>query len=431
MHGSFASSCAVADVQANGATIWSASQAVYPLRSSAAMVLGMRAQDVHVIFRMGSGCYGCNAADTVSYDAALLSQSAGKPVRVQLSRKDEMISENYGYAFVLNERAGVNADGTIVAWDHESWSPVYGNRPGNNQPGNVITGMLAGFEPAAFAARTPAPDPTNFANNSNATPSYVTGCVGARCGGTGRIASQRVLTHNIRSPFFTGPLRSPERLQNTFAHESFMDEIAAAIRVDPVELRLKHLADPRLIEVVQAAARAANWESRPSPRPGNRRSGSDSGRGMSCVLYEGDNGYCAVVAEVDVHQDSGVVDVKRLVIAEDCGAISNPDGLRNQLEGGAMQGMSRVLLEEVTWDNSKVTSIDWRTYKPLFLGINIPKIETVLINRPDQRATGAGETAVTVTPAAIANAIFDATGARMRTVPFTADRVKAALAARV
>jgi CO/xanthine dehydrogenase Mo-binding subunit len=258
----------------------------------------------------------------------------------------------------------------------------------------------------------------------------VSGCVGTRCGGTGTIQSQRVLTHNIRSPFFTGPLRSPERLQNTFAHESFMDEIAAAIRVDPVELRLKHLADPRLIEVVKTAARAANWESRPSPKPGNRQTGVVSGRGISCVLYEGDNGYCAVVAEVDVHQDTGVVDVKRLVIAEDCGAISNPDGLRNQLEGGALQGISRVLLEEVTWDNNKVTSVDWRTYRPLFLGASIPKIETVLINRPDQRATGAGETAVTVTPAAIANAIFDATGARLRTVPFTAERVKAALAAR-
>ena len=175
MHGSFASSCAVADVQAGSATIWSATQAVFPLRSSAAMVLGLRPQDVHVIFKMGSGCYGCNSADTVSYDAAILSQAVGRPVRVQLSRKDEMISENYGYAFLLDEKAGVGADGTILAWDHEAWSPVYGNRPGANQPGNVITGLLAGFEPAAFAARSPAPDPTNYANNSNATPSYYRG----------------------------------------------------------------------------------------------------------------------------------------------------------------------------------------------------------------------------------------------------------------
>jgi CO/xanthine dehydrogenase Mo-binding subunit len=424
MHGSFASSCAVADVQAGSATIWSATQAVFPLKSSAAMVLGMRAQDIHVIFRMGSGCYGCNSADAVSYDAALLSQAVGRPVRVQLSRKDEMISENYGYPFLLEQTAGVSADGTIVAWNHEAWSAVMGNRPGANQPGNVLSGLLSGFEPAAFAARSPAPDPTNFANNSNATPSYYKG-------GTGTVASVRVLVHNVRSPFFTGPLRSPERLQNTFAHESFMDEIAAAVKADPVAHRLKHLSDSRLIDVVKAAAKAANWETRPSPRPGIRRTGIVSGRGISCVLYEGDNGYCSVVAEVDVNQDTGAVLIRRLVIAEDCGPISNPDGLRNQLEGGALQGISRALLEEVTWDNSKITSIDWRTYHPLFLGAEIPKIETVLLNRTDVRATGAGETAVTVTPAAIANAIFDATGARVRDIPFTPERVKTALASRV
>ena len=149
---------------------------------------------------------------------------------------------------------------------------------------------------------------------------------------------------------------------------------------------------------------------------------------MSCVLYEGDNGYCAMVAEVDVDQDTGRVTVKRLVIANDCGPISNPDGLRNQLEGGALQGMSRALLEEVTWDDQKVTSVDWRTYRPLYLGADVPAIETVLINRPEASAMGAGETAVTVAAAAIGNAIFDATGARIRQAPFTPERVKAALA---
>jgi CO/xanthine dehydrogenase Mo-binding subunit len=152
---------------------------------------------------------------------------------------------------------------------------------------------------------------------------------------------------------------------------------------------------------------------------------------MSCVLYEGDNGYCALVAEVDVNQDTGRVTVKRMVIANDCGPISNPDGLKNQLEGGALQGVSRALLEEVVWDAQKVTSVDWRTYRPLYLGADVPAIETVLINQPDAPATGAGETAVTVAAAAIANAIFDATGARVRQVPFTPERVKAALDARV
>jgi CO/xanthine dehydrogenase Mo-binding subunit len=427
MHASVGSACAVADVQADKATIWSATQAVYPLRSTAAMVLGLQPQNVRVIFRMGAGCYGVNGADTVSYDAALLSQAVGKPVRVQLARKDEMAWENYGLAYVIDQRAGLDADGSIAAWDHESWSPNLGGRPGAGNPGNVVTGFLIGFQPAAFAPRSPAPDPVNFANGNNAVPSYVTGTVGGRSGGTGTVASQRVLTHDVPSPFFTGPLRSPSRLQNTFAHESFMDEIAAHVKADPVAYRLRHLSDRRLIAVVQAAAKAANWEARPSPRPGNRRSGVAAGRGIASVLYEGDNGYCAMVADVDVDQDTGRVVVKRLVVANDCGPISNPDGLRNQLEGGALHGVSRTLAEEVTWDDQKVTAIDWRTYRPLFVGGDIPTVETVLINQTDGPAMGAGETAVTVVAAALGNAIFDATGTRIRQVPFTPDRVKAAL----
>jgi len=379
---------------------------------------------------MGSGCYGINGADTVSYDAALLSQAVGKPVRIQLTRKDEMAWENYGLAFVLDQRVAVDKDGTIIAWDAETWSPTLGGRPGGNNPGNVITGSLAGFQPAAFAARTPAPEPTNYANNSNAVPSYVTGTVNGRSGGTGKIQSQRVLTHDVASPLFTGPLRSPARLQNTFAHESFIDEVASQLKADPVEYRLRHLSDPRLIDVVKGAAKGANWESRSSPRPLPKRTGVASGRGISCVLYEGDNGYCAVVAEVDVNQDTGSIAVKRLVIANDVGPISNPDGLKNQLEGGALHGVSRTLNEEITWDDQKVTSIDWRTYRPLPVGAEIPKIETVLINRPDARAFGAGETAVTVVAAAIGNAVFDATGTRLRQVPFTPERVKAELAKR-
>src|SRR5262249_22601784 len=266
-------------------------------------------------------------------------------------------------------------------------------------------------------------EPGNYSNGSNAVPSYY-------AGGTGTVASVRVLTHNVKSPFFTGPLRSPERLQNTFAHESFIDEIAASVKKDPVDYRLAHLRDARLIDVVKAAAKAANWERRPSPKQSISKTGVASGRGMSCVLYEGDNGYCATVAEVDVHQDTGVIAVKRLVIAIDCGPISNPDGLKNQVEGGALHGLSRTLLEEVKWDDQKVVSIDWSTYPPLYLGATVPKIETVLINRSDGSTMGAGETATTVTAAAIANAVFDATGARIRQVPFTRERVKAALDAR-
>jgi CO/xanthine dehydrogenase Mo-binding subunit len=430
MHGSLGSSCAVADVRADSATIWSATQAVFPLKGSVAQVLTLPADRVHVIFRMGAGCYGINGADTVSYDAALLSQAVGRPVRVQLTRKDEMAWENYGYAFVIDERVGLDGDGTIVAWDHEVWFPTLGGRPGSNAPGNVITGSLVGFQPAAFAPRTPAPAPTDFANNTNAIPSYVAVCVGGRCRGSGTVRSERVQIHNVRSSFWTGQLRAPERLQNTFAHESFMDELAAATGTDPIAYRLRHLTDPRLIDVIQTAAKAAKWEARPSPRPLRRSTGVVSGRGMSSVLYYGDNGYCAIVADVDVDQDSGTVTARKLVIAIDCGPISNPDGLRNQLEGAALQGLSRTLLEEVTWDAQQITSIDWKTYRPLSVGDPIPVIESVLIDRPDAKATGAGETAVTLIGAALGNAIFDATGVRLRQVPFTPARVKAALASR-
>jgi len=428
MHGSMGSSCAVADVGSERATIWSSSQAVYPLRSSAAALLGLRTESVHVIFVRGSGCYGINGADTVSYDAALLSQAVGKPVRVQLTRKDEMAWENYGFPYVIDQRAGLDRDGNIVAWDCESWFASRGGRPGYDSPGNVVTGMLAGREAPPVSPRTPAPPPGAFNNGSNAAPSYVTGCVRGACGGTGSVRSERVLTHTIPSPFFTGPLRSPSRLQNTFAHESFMDELAASVKVDPVEYRLRHLRDPRLIEVVRAAAKAAGWEARPSPQ--STTAAVARGRGFSCVLYEGDNGYCAMVAEVEVERASGRIAVKRLVCSQDCGPISSPDGMKNQIEGGALQGMSRALGEEVTWDDRKITSIDWRSYHSLTLGFEPPLIESVLINRPEAEASGAGETTITLVAAAIGNAVFDATGARLRQVPFTADRVKAALASR-
>jgi CO/xanthine dehydrogenase Mo-binding subunit len=429
-HAAMGSSCAVADVQGDKATIYSPTQGVWHQHNTSAMILGLKPENVRVIFRRGSGCYGLNAADTVTYDAAILSQAVGKPVRVQLSRKDEMTSENYGNAFVLDQRAGLDAQGNIIAWDHEAWTPTLGNRPGPGTPGNVITGTLVGFQPEAFTPRSPAPAPSAFNNNSNGVPSYVAGRVGSVNGGTGTVKSERSLVHNTKSAFFTGPLRSPARLQNTFTHESFMDELAARVKADPVAYRLRHLSDPRLSEVVKAAAKAANWDARPSPKPGNSRTGVAMGRGISCVAYERDNGFAALVAEVEVHQDSGKIVVKRMVISNDCGPISNPDGLRNQLEGGALQGMSRALGEEVTWDDQKVTSIDWRTFHSLPLGFEVPKIETVLLNQPDEEATGAGETSITIIAAAIGNAIFDATGARLRQIPFTAERVKAALAAR-
>ena len=344
MHGSVGSSCAVADVQADKATIYSPTQGVWYQKTTGAMILGLKPENVHVIFRRGSGCYGMNGADTVTYDAAVLSQAVGKPVRVQLSRKDEMAWENYGNAWAIDERAGLDAKGNIIAWEHEAWSPGLGNRPGPETPGNVITGMLLGYQPAPFSPG-PARDPKTYNNNSNGVPSYVAGHVGDANSGTGTVKSEKVLVHNLLSPFWTGPLRSPARLQNTFAHESFMDELAAHVKADPVEYRLRHLRDERVIGVLTAAAKAAKWEARPSPKPGNPKTGVVTGRGVACVAYEGDNGYTGIVVEVEVNQDTGKVTVKRMSVGIDAGPISNPDGLRNQAEGGALQGMSRALGE--------------------------------------------------------------------------------------
>jgi nicotinate dehydrogenase subunit B len=432
MHGSMGTSCAVADVKAGNVTVWSPTQSAYPTRNGVAMVLGVPVDTVRVVFTRGSGCYGINGADTVSYDAAVLSQAVSRPVRVQLSRRDEMAWENYGLACVIDQRIALEADGsgTITAWDYEAWFPSRGGRPGYDRPGNVVTGMLLGFESAPFRPRAAAEPSGGFRNGSNAAPSYVRGQVAGRAGGAGVIANERVLTHTIESPFFTGPLRSPARLQNTFAHECFLDEVAAHVGADPVAYRLKHISDARLKEVVSAAARSAAWDPRPSPKRNASRSGVVTGRGISCVVYEGDNGYVAMVAEVDVDQDTGRIAAKRFFVAQDCGPISNPDGMKNQIEGGALQGLSRALGEEMTWDPTRVTSVDWRTYRSLSLGFAAPTIESVLINRRGVEASGAGETAITIVAAAVANAVFDATGARLREVPFTPDRVKATLTAR-
>jgi CO/xanthine dehydrogenase Mo-binding subunit len=426
-HGSVGASCAVADVRADKATVWSPTQSVYPTRSGVATLLGLSLDNVRVVFVRGSGCYGLNGADTVTYDAALLSHAVQRPVRVQLSREDEMVwGENYGAACVIDQRAGLDAWGAIVAWDCEPWAVSLGGRPGYDHPGNVPTGMLAGFEPETVTPRAASQPTGQLHNGSNAVPSYVAGCISGKCGGCGTIRSERVLVHTVKSPFFTGPLRSPLRIQNTFAHECFMDELSAHAKADPVAYRLRHLRDPRLSAVLKAAAEGAKWDARPSPKPDKRRGTVASGRGVACVAYEGDNGYVALTAEVEVDSESGRVQVKRFVAALECGPISNPAGLRNQIEGGVLQGMSRALGEEITWDDREITSTSWSTYHSLPLGIDVPVVECVLLNRTDVEATGAGESAITVVAAALGNAIFDATGVRLRQVPFTPERVKAA-----
>lgn len=427
MHGSVGASCAVADVQPDHATVWSATQSAYPTRSIVAKLLDMPLESVRVIYVRGSGCYGLNGADAVSFDAAILSQAAGKPVRLQFSRQDEMMWENFGSACVIEHRAALASDGQIAVWDRENWVTSLGNRPGYDRPGNVISGMLAGYAPEPSTPGAAKAPKGKLRNQSNTVPSYFAGCINGSCGGGGTIRSERVLTHTVRSPFFTGPLRSPLRIQNTFGTECFMDELCAHAKADPVAFRLQHLHDSRVIAVVEAAAKAFKWEPRPSRASNFARKGVVSGRGIACVAYEGENGYAALVAEVTVNMETGLVHPTRFVVALDCGPISNPDGLRNQIEGGILQGMSRALVEEVTWDNRRITSVDWETYQSLHLDYAIPTIESIFVTPPNVSATGAGETAITVTPAAIGNAIFDATGARVRELPFTPERVIAAL----
>jgi len=426
MHGSLGASCAVADVQPDHATVWSSTQSAYPTRSIVAKLLNLPVDSVRVIYVRGSGCYGLNGADAASFDAALLSQAVGRPVRLQFSRQDEMMWENFGSACRIEHRAGMTPDGRIMAWDRENWVASLGSRPGYDQPGNVISGMLIGYPPAPLRPG-PAKAPTGrLRNGSNTVPSYFAGCVGETCDGGGTIRSERALTHTVRSPFFTGPLRSPLRIQNTFANECFMDELCAHAKADPVAFRLRHLYDARTIAVLEAAAKASQWKPRPSPISGAVRTGVVTGRGIACVAYEGQNGYAALVAEVTVDLDKGIVHPRRFVLALDCGPISNPDGLRNQIEGGILQGMSRSLVEEVTWSDRRITSIDWTTYNSLYLDYEMPTIESVFVTPPGVRATGAGETTITITPAAIGNAIFDAAGIRLRDLPFTPERVRAA-----
>jgi nicotinate dehydrogenase subunit B len=416
MHGPLGASASTAWVKDNTATVWTSSQGVYPLRALLATALNLPARNIRVIFVEGSGHYGMCGADNVSLDAAVLSQAIGAPVRVQYSRYDEHKWENYGAPYVWTLRGAIDTSGAqakITAWDRAAWTATRGGRPG--PPGNLPSGILLGFPEPPLPA-SPPPTPTsapNVPDNPNSVPGYT-------------IASQRVITHTGRHTFLNAPLRSPNRIQNTFANESFIDELAHAADADPVDFRIAHLTDPRLIAVTNAAAKLAGWEHRPSAS----KIGSGrflSGRGISSVLYEGDNGYNSLVVAVTVDTKTGKVTVDHAWAAQDSGPAVNPNGMRAQAEGCVMQGISRALIEELKWGPDGITSRDWVTY-PVIRFNAMPKFDFQIISRTDQPVLGAGEVLITNVPAAIANAIFDATGKRLRRVPFTPARVRAALA---
>jgi CO/xanthine dehydrogenase Mo-binding subunit len=434
MHGSLAASGAVVDVRGgtgDKATVkaWSCTQGVYFIRTTLSNLLRIPAANIEIVFVEGSGCYGHNGGDPVTQDAALLSQAVGRPVRVLYSRADEMIAgEHFGYPMVSSEKVGLDASGQIIAWDYENIVAQRGEGAVGN-PGNNIPGALAGFPTTQIVpSATPPANPTTFGNGNNTVPPYCSGRVNGTDFYTGTVASQRVLNKVVAGPLWTAWLRSPYRLQNTFAHESFMDEIAASLRADPVQYRLRHLVDPRLIAVIKAVTQKANWETRPSPKLGGPFSKAGGGRGFSAYLHQTNNGYAAMYAEVVVNESTGEITVSKVITSIDSGPVLHPDGLRNQMEGQVIQGISRTLYEEVLFDraSSRITTNDWKSYWVLKFGDTIPVIETILIDSRNAPVAGAGEITITLVASAIGNAIFDATGVRMRQVPFTPDAFLAA-----
>jgi len=402
-HASLGPSCAVADVRADGtATVWCASQGTHGLRANLAKVFGLQQDKLRVVFLDGSGSYGTNGTDHVAADALLLSKTIGQPVRVQWMRHDEHGWDPKGPQQLLDVRASLDNAGRIVSWETEMWVP-------NAAPG--ARALLS-----AEAANIPQEHGTGSgAITQNGDPPYAADNV-------------RVVAHLIKgTPLQLSNLRAPGKIANVFAVEGFTDELAEAAGVDAVDFRLKRLSDPRAIDVITRVASAFKWDTRTSPNPRARQGNLLVGRGIAYMRYKQAENYVAIAMEVVVNPDNGNIQVRRVTCAHDCGLIVNPDGLRNQVEGCIVQTLSRALHEEVTFDRSRVTSVDWVSY-PILRFPEAPAMEVILIDRPNEPLVGAGEAATAPVAAALANAFFDATGIRLRTVPFTPERVKAALA---
>jgi nicotinate dehydrogenase subunit B len=403
-HGSIGPSCAVADVHNDTATIWTASQGTHGNRKTFARFLRLPEDKVRLVYLDGAGCYGMNGHEDAAADAAILSQAIGGPVRVQWSREDEHGWDPKGPPQLLDISGVVDSTGRIREWRTVMWLPqTTKGLPDIPLLGPAAAGLddVRGLQPGLIS--------------QNADPPYPADSV-------------QVLVHWLsNTPLRPAPIRSPGKPANCFAVESFMDELAAAAGLDPVEFRLRGLTDSRGVEVIKRAAALMNWQSRPSPGP-NKAAAVMRGRGFAYVHYKHNESYVAMGIEAAIERTSGRIKVERVACAFDCGQIINPDGARAQVEGSIIQTLSRVLMEEVQFDRSRVTSVDWNSY-PILRFAEVPKIEIALIDRPTEPPVGAGEAACTTVGAALANAIFDATGARLRTVPFTPERVKAALSA--
>ncbi|MFH0301952.1 molybdopterin cofactor-binding domain-containing protein [Bradyrhizobium sp. 31Argb] len=401
-HASIAPSCAMAQRSGDKVHVWTHSQGVYLLRTDLALLLKLPAENITVEHLEGAGCYGHNAADDVALDAVLLAKVAGgRPVRVQWSRADEMSQAPFGAAMAIEIAADLDAGGEILHWHHQLWSNGHAARPGRAaQPA-----LLAGFElanPFPRMISTNPPQANGGGADRNAVPLYDFP--------SWQVESHRLLTMPVR----TSALRTLGAQGNVFAIESFLDEIAAERREDPVAFRLRLLSDDRARDVIRAAAERAKWK--PAQRPG-------IGHGIGFARYKNMGAYCAAVAEVEGDKD---IRVRKLTLAVDVGEAINPDGVINQIEGGAIQATSWVLKERVRFDRQRITSTTWSDY-PILRFSEVPEVEVELIQRPELDPVGAGEAAHGPVTAAIANAVFDCLGVRIRDLPITRERLIAAM----
>ncbi len=395
MHGSTGPSCAIALWEDDLLTIWSHTQGVFPLRQSISNMLSLPEEKIQVIGVPGAGCYGHNGADDVAADAALLAlQVEGKPVRVQWMREDEHRWEPFGSAMQINLKAGIDASGKVTAWRTELWSDTHSTRPGGKAGHFIAARDLE--KPFAFSAG-------GFSGGSirNAAPLY-------------DFAAKQIVLHNYKGPLRTSALRSLGAYANIFALESFIDELALKAEKDPVAFRLQHLKDARAREVITVLMKKVDWT--------NRKHVPGTGIGFAFAQYKNTAAYFAVAAEVTVDRVRKKLRLIKLTGCIDAGQTINSDGIKNQTSGGMIQAASWTLLEQVKYDAEAIQSYDWDTY-PILRFSDVPDTEVIVIDRPEQEPLGAGEAAQGPTAAAIANAIFFATGSRLRELPLTADKI--------
>ncbi len=408
MHGSIGPSAAVATFAADGGSviIQTHSQSVFETGAAIAKMLGLASNKVRCQHMQGSGCYGHNGADDVAADAALLARALpGTPVRVQWSRRDEHRYEPYGSAMVMKARADLDADGNVLDWTFDLWSASHGVRPGGD-PGNLLAAQSL---EKPFPQATPVNGgPPNYAADRNAIALY-------------EFPGHKVTTHFItQMPVRSSSTRGLGAYANIFAIESFIDELAAKAKADPVEYRLRFLKDQRARDVVAKAAEAFGWA--------GFQKKDGHGRGFAFARYKNLAAYTAIAMEVKVDRGSGEIRVLRAVAANDSGEIVSPDGIENQIEGGLIQSLSWTLKEAVRFDAEGIKSGDWEAY-PILTFNEVPAIEVVQINRPGAPFLGTGEASQGPAGAALANAVFDACGVRLRDLPLTPGKVKAGLPA--